>query len=84
MNSSHPIRVNSIRGRITQGVYAKGTKSERKSVFIETDDARYILRRKTGPAFGDVKLLPYIGHNVKCEGFLVGTTFLSEQIEVVD
>jgi hypothetical protein len=53
-------------------------------VFIETADAHYILRRKTGPVFDDTKLTQYVGHEVECDGFLVGTTFLVERIEVVD
>ena len=81
MDSTRPIRVNSIQGFVTRGVYGKGTKSEHDAVFIESADARYVLRRKTGPAFGDAELNQYIGHKVKCEGFLVGTTLLAEKIE---
>jgi hypothetical protein len=73
-----------MRGYIMRDVYGKGTKSERDAVFIKTDDARYILRRKTGPVFDDDELVQYIGHDAKCEGFLVGTTFLAELIEVID
>jgi hypothetical protein len=66
-----------------QGLYAQGTKSQREAVFIETADARYILRRKTGPVFNDTKLTEYIGHEVECSGFLIGTTLLIEEIEMV-
>jgi len=67
-----------------KGVYGKGSKSEREVVFIETADTkRYILRSKTGPAFDDTKLTQYVGHEVKCDGFVVGTTLLAERIEVV-
>jgi hypothetical protein len=84
MSSTRPIRVTSLRGRITQGTYGKGSKSEREAVFIETADAqRYILRHKTGPAFDDTELMQYVGHEVKCDGFVVGTTLLAERIEVV-
>jgi len=34
--------------------------------------------------YDDTKLNRYIGHEVKCEGFLVGTTLLAEQIKVVN
>jgi hypothetical protein len=54
-------------------------------MFIETADARrYILRRKTGPAFDDSELTQYMGHEVKCDGFVVGTTLIAEQIELVE
>ena len=84
MSSTPPIRVTSLHGRVTKDVYGKGSKSERKAIFIETADARrYILRRKSGPAFGGTELTQYIGHNVECDGFLVGMTLMAERIEVV-
>jgi hypothetical protein len=84
MSSARPIRVTALRGRVTQGSYAKRSKSEREAVFIETTYAHYILRRKAGPVFDDSKLTQYVGHEVECDGFLVGRTFLAERIEVVD
>jgi hypothetical protein len=83
MSYGGPIRVTSMRGRVIQGRYGTGSKSERQAVFLETANARYILRRKTGPVFGDTELTQYIGHDVECDGFLVGTTLLEERIEVV-
>jgi hypothetical protein len=84
MSSTQPIRVTSLRGRVTQGTYGKGSKSERDAAFIETADTRrYILRRKTGPAFNDTELMQYVGHEVKCDGLVVGKTLLAERIEVV-
>jgi hypothetical protein len=83
MSYEGPIRVTSMRGRVIQGRYGIGSKSERQAVFLETANARYILRRKTGPVFGDTELTQYIGHDVECDGFLVGTTLLEERIEVV-
>jgi hypothetical protein len=84
MSSTRPIRVTAVRGFVTQGPYGKGSKSEREAVFIETADARYILRRKTGSVFDDTKLTQYVGHEVECDGFLIGTTLLVERIGVVD
>jgi hypothetical protein len=83
MSYGGPIRVTSMRGRVIQGRCGTGSKSERQAVFLETANARYILRRKTGPVFGDTELTQYIGHDVECDGFLVGTTLLEERIEVV-
>jgi hypothetical protein len=83
MSSTQPIRVTRLRGRITQGTYGKGSKSERETVFIETTTGRYVLRRKTGPVFHDPEMNQYVGHEVECDGFLVGSNLLAERIEVV-
>jgi hypothetical protein len=83
MNSATPVRVTALRGRVTQGEYGKGSKSEREAVFIETSGARYILRRKAGPVFGDTELARFVGHEIECDGFVVGTTLLAERIAVV-
>lgn len=40
--------------------------------------------RKTGPVFYDPELTQYIGHEVECDGFLVGNTLLAERIAVVE
>jgi hypothetical protein len=85
MSSIQPSRVTSFRGRVITGIYAKGSKSEHKALFIETPDGhRYSLRRKRGPAFGDSGLTQYVRHEVECDGFLVGKTLLAERIEIVD
>jgi len=84
MSSAQPIRVTSFRGRVTTGIYAKGSKSEHEAVFIETASGRYVLRRKTGHVFNDAELKQYIGHEVECDGFLIGATLLAERIEPVD
>ena len=84
MSSTRPIRVNSVHGRVTEASYAKGSKSEHDAIFLETPDARYVLRRKNGHAFIDPKLKQYVGHEVECDGFVVGTTLLVERIETKD
>lgn len=81
---SNPLRVKNVRGRVTKGRYAPGTKSEREAVFIETGSERYVLRRKDGPAFADGALERYVDHTVACDGFVLGTTLLAERIEKLD
>lgn len=83
MSSTSPIRVTALRGRVTHGTYGAGSKSERDAVFIETASARYILRRKHGPVFGDSEIRRYVGHQVECDGFVIGTTLLAERVEVI-
>lgn len=82
MNGSNPIPVKGVRGRVTRGLYAQGSKSEREAVFLETDKGRYVLRRKTGPVFGDAELEQYVGREVVCDGFLVGSSLLAEKISI--
>jgi len=77
---SRPEPVKNLRGKVTRGSYAKGSKSERVAVFLETAEGRFLLRRKGGPAFADVTLERYVGHAVECDGFLVGTTLLAVRI----
>jgi len=81
---SRPEPVKNLRGKVTRGIYAKGSKSEHSAIFIETGDGRYLLRRKDGPAFADRKLERYFGHTVECDGFLLGTTLLAEHISIVE
>ena len=49
-DNSGPIPVKDLRGRVTLGLYAKGSKSEREAVFVDTEKGQFILRRKSGPA----------------------------------
>jgi hypothetical protein len=80
MDPSEPVPVKEIRGRVTRGIYGKNTKSEREAVFLDTGKERYLLRRKSGPAYGDDQLDRYVGHSITCSGFVVGTTLLADAI----
>ena len=84
MASSEPVPIKQLRGHVARGVYGKGTKSEREAIFIETGSARYLLRRKTGPAYADKELDQYVGRTVICSGFLLGTTLLADEISAVE
>jgi hypothetical protein len=77
---SRPRAVTNLRGTVTRGPYAVGSKSERTATFIETNGGRYLLRRKEGPSFADSLLDRYVGRAVQCDGFIVGTTLLVEKI----
>ena len=83
MSSTTPIRVNLIFGNVTKEAYGKASKSERDAILLVTDDTRYVLRRKSGPVFGDNELEKLVGHKVECDGFIVGGTFLADRIEIV-
>lgn len=77
-----PHRITALSGRVSSGRTARGSKSEREAVFIDTDAGRYVLRRKNGPVFGDDALRRYVGHTVECDGFVLGNTVLSEDIRI--
>jgi hypothetical protein len=83
-DSSSPVPVSKLRGEVSVGMYGEGSKSERRALFVETPKGRFILRRKDGPSFGDARLERYLGHTVECDGFLLGTTLLCEQIRIVE
>jgi len=80
VDSTGLVRVSHLRGKVVRGDYARGSKSERVAVFLDTDRGRFVLRRKTGPVFGDPALEPWVGKLVECDGFLAGTTLLAERI----
>ena len=84
MPNPRPEPVHKLRGHVTREPFAKGSKSERMAVLIETERGRYVLRRKRGPVYADTGLKRFVGHTVECDGFLVGTTLLAERIEVVE
>jgi len=77
-------RVKGITGRVARGPFGAGSKSERPAIWIETDDGRYVLRRKEGPAIGDKLLDAYVGHCIRCDGVLLSHTLIAESIEIVN
>jgi hypothetical protein len=83
-NDSPSLRkVSGLCGHVVTGEYGKGSKSERHALFLETASDCFILRRKTGPVFGDAELQKYVGQQVECDGFLSGNTLLAEQIKII-
>lgn len=76
-------RVTGLTGLVTRAPFATGSKSERDAFWVQTDEGRFILRRKDGPAFGDHSLASFVGHCVRCDGFIRGYTLLAEHIAPV-
>lgn len=79
-----PQRIDKLRGKVSRGQYGTGSKSEHTAVFIDTEQGRYLLRRKGGSAFVDDSLSQYIGAVVECDGFLLDTTLLVESIRPLE
>ncbi|MCC6378753.1 MAG: hypothetical protein IT519_08060 [Burkholderiales bacterium] len=78
-----PKRVTGVTGRVSRGPFGTGSKSEHDAVWIDTGAARYVLRRKGGPAMGDPALERYLGCTVRCDGVLLSHTLVANAIEVV-
>ena len=78
--SNEPTRVHALRGRVDQGPFARGSKSEQMAVFLETSAARYVLRRRDGPAYADATLQRYVGCDVECDGVLVSYVLIADRI----
>jgi len=83
MNSFTPRRVESLRGKVIQDTYGRGSKSEHDAIVIITTEGRYLLRRKAGHAYNDMELEKYIGLEIECNGFLVDSTLIADDIKVV-
>jgi hypothetical protein len=78
-----PQRVTDLVGTVVRGPYGTGSKSARDAVWLETAERRLLLRRKTGPSFGDHRLDRFVGQRVQCSGFIVGGMLLAERIDVL-
>lgn len=81
--SNEPMRVHALRGRVAEGPFARGSKSERIAVFLETSAMRYVLRRRDGPAFADATLRELVGCDVECDGVVVSYVLIAESIRMV-
>jgi len=78
-----PRKVRGLVGIVERGPFGTGSKSEREAVWIKTEEERLVLRRKSGPSYGDKELERYVGKRVKCDGFVVGYTLLAEHIDTL-
>jgi 2-hydroxy-3-keto-5-methylthiopentenyl-1-phosphate phosphatase len=65
-----------ISGRVTKHLAAKGSKSERQAVFLETDEGSFVLRRRGGHPFVDPVLNQLVGKTIRCKGILTENTYI--------
>lgn len=79
-----PTRVSGVTGRVSRGPFGTGSKSAHDAVWIDTGSARYVLRRKDGPAMGDRSLERYLGCTVRCDGVVLSHSLVAERIDVVE
>ena len=81
--TSEPTRVHALRGRVAEGPFARGSKSEHIAVFLDTGGQRYVLRRRDGPAYADQTLRELVGCNVECDGIVVSYVLIADRIEPI-
>lgn len=82
-DSTRPKRVDGLIGKVTEGPFGTGSKSERTAVWLDTPQGRLVLRRKQGPSFGDATLRALVGSEVRCSGFVTDYMLLAEDIETL-
>jgi hypothetical protein len=70
-------------GSVVKKSFAEGTKSERSGIYLITESAEHLLRRKGGNPFRDPVLESLVGHEIRCEGALHGYTLIITSYEVV-
>ena len=71
-------RIQRLTGIVIRKAVARGSKSEREAVVLQTsDNAEYILRRSGGNAFSDPELDKLVGSSITADGQVVaGQTFI--------
>jgi hypothetical protein len=73
-----------LSGQVTGGLAARGSKSERQGVFLETKEGRYVLRRQGGNPFVDPAIQELIGKRIHCKGLLTEHTFIMSEWDVIE
>lgn len=75
-----PIEVD---GQVIKHLTAKGSKSERNAVYLETDKGSYVLRRRGGNPFFDPVLEKLVGKTIHCKGILTEYTLIMSDWDVI-
>jgi hypothetical protein len=65
-----------FKGRVIKEVFAKGSKSERPAVLLDTGTTRYVLRREGGNPFSDPALDKLVGKTISAVGNVTGYTLI--------
>jgi hypothetical protein len=72
-----------LTGKVTQGDFAKGSKSEHTAMYLETDEGSFILRHVGGNAFSDPTLLKLKGKTITAKGTLDNKTFFAREMKEI-
>lgn len=74
-----------VTGRVIRQAVAKGSKSERDAVMLETASGEaFVLRRQGGPAFGDTALDALVGHSIAADGVGLGQLLIMRDWRSLD
>ena len=72
-----------ITGKVIKKLYAKGSKSERDAVMLQSGSDEYLLRQKDGNPFYDPQLIDLVGKSISCEGVIVGQTLVISKWKII-
>jgi hypothetical protein len=64
-----------LKGRVIEGTFSKGSKSEHNAVYLDTGENKYRLKRIGGNPFFDDTLHKLIGKTIEVEGNLTDYFF---------
>lgn len=74
-----------IQGTVYMSVIGEGSKSERETHNIDTDNGQYfVLRLKGGNAMFDESLNPLVGHKVELIGYVHQYFFIIDTFTILD
>jgi hypothetical protein len=64
-----------LKGKVVEGTFSKGSKSEHNAVYLDTGENKYRLKRMGGNPFFDETLHNLIGKTIEAEGNLTDYFF---------
>lgn len=73
-----------LSGVLVRKAFGKGSKSEHDAVYIKTENADFVLRKKGANPFENRELLELVGRTVEATGTINEYLFLAEEIKVID
>ena len=73
-----------LRGILVQKAFGRGSKSEHQAIYIKTEKADFVFRKKGTNPFENKELLELVGKTVEATGTINDYLFLAEEIKVID
>lgn len=74
-----------LTGKVTTGIFSKGSKSEHEAVYLETEQGSFILRISGGNPFENPVLKKLAGKMIKAKGRIHNNIFIAnaDDLEVM-
>jgi hypothetical protein len=72
-----------LTGKITTGIFSKGSKSEHAAVYLETEQGSFVLRRTGANPFDDPDLKKLNGKTVTAKGRILNNIFFASEVEEI-